>query len=86
MNPFTTQVTFQTKVARVRVVHHSSKYGPEFSGWHVEYLPVGCSKWWWNWKTAARFTNETGARQYADEISNRGYATDVRYVTKEFEL
>lgn len=86
MNDFTQTKETRSPISRVRIVHHVNKYLPEAGGWHVEVLPAGKSRWWWNWDVAARCKTEKAAREEANRILERGYISRTEYVTNEATL
>ena len=86
MSPFTEMVEVRKPISRVRVVKNPSKFGANFSCWLVEYLPAGCSNWWWNWQVASRFVDEEDARDFADVLAQRRYVSETKYRSSEVQL
>jgi hypothetical protein len=73
-------------ISRVRIVRHVSKLNQLHNGWHVEYLPAGKSRWWWNWQVYRREHNEETARLLADVLLSERSVTLTSYANTEVEL
>lgn len=73
-------------ISRVRIVHQSDRVSGMSNGWHVEYLPAGKSRWWWNWRVYRRERNEQAARLCADMILAEQSVTLTSYENSEVEL
>lgn len=69
-------------IARVRVVQDTDVAG----GWSVQYLPVGKSRWWWNWRTYRTERIEESARLLADILANEKTVTLTHHETSEVVL
>lgn len=72
-------------VQRVRITSNASS-GNGRGGWDVEYLPVGKSRWWWNWRVYRTERTEQAARLCADMIIAERTVTLTSYANDEVEL
>jgi hypothetical protein len=72
-------------IARVRVSHETNRVNGR-SGWNVDYLPVGKSRWWWNWRTYRVERTEHAARLLADVLIAERSVTLSSYENSEVEL
>lgn len=82
MNPFSKIAQRVIPIARVRVSQSTDTFG----GWSVEYLPVGKSRWWWNWRVYRTERNEDTARRLADILATEKTVTLSHYESREVEL
>lgn len=73
-------------ISRVRVVRHVDRVSGLNDGWHVEYLPIGKSRWWWNWRIYRRERNEQAARLCADMILAERSVTLTSYANNEVDV
>jgi len=73
-------------ISRVRIVHHVDRVSGMNNGWHVEYLPAGKSRWWWNWRVYRRERTEQGARLLADVLIAERSVTLTGYENNEVEI
>lgn len=82
MNPFSKIAQRVIPIARVRVSQSTDTFG----GWSVEYLPVGKSRWWWNWRVYRTEKSEDTARRLADILATEKSVTLSHYESQEVEL
>lgn len=82
MNPFSKIAQRVIPIARVRVCQSTETFG----GWNVEYLPLGKSRWWWNWRVYRTEKNEDTARRLADILATEKSVTLSHYESREVEL
>lgn len=84
--PFSRVTTTVVPISRVRIVHHLDRVSGLNNGWHVEYLPAGKSRWWWNWRTYRRERTEESARLLADLLIAERSVTLTGYENTEVEI
>lgn len=84
-SPFSRMKQTVIPIARVRVAHEVNRMNGR-SGWNVDYLPVGKSRWWWNWRTYRVERTQQAARLLADVIATEGSVTLLAFESDEVEL
>lgn len=78
--PFSTAKQTVVAIQRVRI-----SQGDDFH-WNVEYLPVGKSRWWWNWRVYKSERTEQSARLLADVLASEKLVSLTGYAANEVEL
>ena len=84
--PFSAIKTVVIPIARVRVVQQLDRVSRVNSGWDVQYLPVGKSRWWWNWRVYRTEHTEETARLLADILHKERSVTLTSYENRELEI
>jgi hypothetical protein len=83
--PFSAIKTVVIPIARVRVVQQLDRVSRVNNGWDVQYLPVGKSRWWWNWRTYRRERTEQTARDLANVLIAEGHVALTAFETNEVQ-